>query len=52
MPSVMTSTGIPSRASSHAVSRDPWRNGRVSEARTWIALPDSTAARTIPSALP
>ena len=39
MLSVMSSTGIPSRASSQAVRRAPWRKGRVSSARTRIALP-------------
>ena len=52
MLSVMSSTGIPSRESSHAVSRAPWRNGRVSHASTRIGLPASTAPRMTPSAVP
>ena len=52
MPSVTTVTGIPSRASSHAVRRAPWRNGRVSSASTEMRRPASAAARTTPSAVP
>ena len=37
--SVMTVVSIPSRHSSHAVNRAPWRNGRVSSANTPNALP-------------
>ncbi len=52
MLSVMTVVSMPSRESSHAVRRAPWRNGRVSSAYTVIRLPDSTAARMTPSAVP
>ena len=44
MLSVMTVVLMPSRTSSHAVSRAPCRNGRVSSAKTAILLPCSTAA--------
>ena len=52
MLSVMSVTGMRSRFSSHAVSRAPWRNGRVSQASTEIRLPASRAARITPSAVP
>ena len=52
IPSVMIVVSIPSRRSSHAVSRAPWRNGLVSSAYTAIRLPHSTAARITPSAVP
>ena len=45
MLSVMTVVSMPSRSSSHAVSRAPCRNGRVSSASTRTCLPCSTAAR-------
>ena len=43
MLSVMTVVSMPSRTSSHAVSRAPWRNGRVSSANTATFFPCSTA---------
>ena len=43
MLSVITVVLMPSRTSSHAVSRAPWRNGRVSSAKTATFLPASTA---------
>ena len=52
MLSVMTVVWMPSRTSSHAVSRAPWRNGRVSSANTVTCLPCSTAPRMTPSAVP
>ena len=52
MPSVRIVTGIPSRWSSQAVSRAPWKKGRVSSASTEIGFPPSHAARTTPSAVP
>ena len=45
MLSVITVVSMPSRSSSHAVSRAPWRKGRVSSANTATCLPFSTAAR-------
>ena len=52
MLSVMTVVSMPSLTSSQAVSRAPWRNGRVSSASTRTALPVSAAARMTPSAVP
>ena len=52
MLSVMTVVSMPSRSSSHAVSRAPWRKGRVSSASTVTRLPASTAPRMTPSAVP
>ena len=52
MLSVMTVVPMPSRTSSHAVSRAPCMNGRVSSAKTATFLPCSTAARITPSAVP
>ena len=52
MPSVRMVTGMPSRWSSQAVSRAPWKKGRVSSASTVIFLPASTAPRTTPRAVP
>ena len=52
MPSVITVVSMPSRTSSHAVSRAPCRNGRVSSAYTATRFPASTAARTTPRAVP
>lgn len=52
MPSVMSSTSMPSRASSHAVSRAPCKYGRVSSASTRLSLPPAHAARKTPSAVP
>jgi len=52
MLSVMTVVSIPSRTSSHAVRRAPWRKGRVSSASTDTRLPASEAARMTPSAVP
>ena len=52
MPSVSTVTGMPSRCSSQAVSRAPWKKGRVSSAKTCSSRPASRAARTMPSAVP
>ena len=45
MLSVITVVSMPSRVSSHAVSRAPWRNGRVSSANTahLLALLDRAA---------
>ena len=39
MLSVITVVSMPSRVSSHAVSRAPWRNGRVSSAKTATFFP-------------
>ena len=52
MLSAMTVVWMPSRTSSHAVRRAPWRNGRVSSANTVTCLPASTAPRMTPSAVP
>ena len=48
----MTSAGIPSWASSHADSRAPCNQGRVSSHSTLIFLPAARAARITPSAVP
>ncbi len=48
----MRVTSIPSRASSQQVSREPWFNGRVSQANTRTFLPAATADRITPSAVP
>ena len=52
MLSVISVVGMLSCCSSHTVSREPWRNGRVSSANTSIFFPASTAARITPSAVP
>src|SRR5262249_45740004 len=52
MLSEITVVGMLSFINSQAVRREPWRNGRVSSAYTWIFLPCSTAARITPSAVP
>ena len=52
MLSVMTVVSMPSFTSSHAVSRAPCRNGRVSSANTATVLPASMAPRITPSAVP
>ena len=44
-PSTMTSYGMPSAASSHAVRRAPWRSGRVSSTKTRATLPCRCARR-------
>ena len=52
MLSAMRVVGIPSCSSSHAVSRAPWSQGRVSSAKTAFTLPRRTAERMTPSAVP
>ncbi len=52
MLSVIRVVSMPSFISSQAVSRAPWRYGRVSSANTRTFFPASTAARTTPSAVP
>ena len=52
MLSVIRVHGMPSFISSHAVSRAPCRNGRVSSTYTWIRFPAATAERITPSAVP
>ena len=51
-PSATTVHGIPRRSSSQAVSRAPWRTGRVSSTHTVGARPASCAARMTPTAVP
>ena len=51
-PSAMRVTSMPSRISSHAVSRAPCRTGRVSSAITRMPLPWACAARITASAVP
>ena len=43
---------MPRRSSSHAVSREPWSQGRVSVQKTWSPLPSSQAVRITPRAVP
>ena len=50
--STMTVQGMLVRPSSHAVSRLPWRSGRVSHAYTSLTLPCPWATRMMPSAVP
>jgi len=50
--SVTSVTGIPSLASSHAVSLAPCKSGRVSQASTRRSRPRCHALRTMPSAVP
>ena len=52
MPSVTIVYGTPSRLSSQAVSRAPWRSGRVSFTQTWIPWPRACARWMTPRALP
>ena len=52
MLSAMSVVGMWSFINSHAVRREPCRNGRVSSAKTCSFFPDSTAARITPSAVP
>ena len=50
--SATSRNGMPSRASSHAVSRAPWSTGRVSSTQTLGSRPCSCAARITPIAVP
>lgn len=50
--SVTSLNGMPSRASSQAVSLAPWRSGRVSSTQTCVSRPACHAARRIPPAVP
>ena len=52
MLSVITVTGMRSRRSSHAVSREPCMTGRVSSTHTSARRPRSWAARITPTAVP
>ena len=48
----MSVWGTPACLSSHAVSRAPWRYGRVSSTQTWSGRSAAWAAWTTPSAVP
>ena len=50
--SAISVCGTPAWASSQAVSRAPWRYGRVSSTQTWTWRPAWWAAWTTPSAVP